>query len=104
MDNFAHEKNIFMGKDNLDWGAMKISSLFRKMFIPTLLGMMLACTMGIVDGVVVGQGVGSDALASVNIVAPFFLITTGFGLMFGTGGAIVASVYLSKSLFKNKCE
>lgn len=101
MDNFAHEKNIFMGKDNLDWGAMKISSLFRKMFIPTLLGMMLACTMGIVDGVVVGQGVGSDALASVNIVAPFFLITTGFGLMFGTGGAIVASVYLSKGQKKN---
>ena len=85
-----------MEKSNLEWGTMKIHSLFRKMFIPTLLGMMLACTMGIVDGVVVGQGVGSDALASVNIVAPFFLITTGFGLMFGTGGAIVASVYLSK--------
>lgn len=33
--------------------------------------------------------------AAVNIVAPFFLITTGIGLMFGSGVSIVASVHLS---------
>lgn len=75
---------------------MDIPALFRKMFVPTLLGMLLASTMTIVDGAIVGQGAGSDALAAVNIVAPFFLITTGIGLMFGTGVSIVASVHLSQ--------
>ena len=52
--------------------------------------------MNIVDGAVVGQGVGSDALAAINIVAPFFLITAGVGLMFGAGVSIVASVHLAQ--------
>lgn len=85
-----------MNRDRIDWGTANIPSLFRKMFVPTLLGMLLASTMCIVDGAIVGRGVGSDALAAVNIVAPFFLITTGIGLMFGTGGSIVASIHLSK--------
>ncbi len=75
---------------------MDISDLFRKMFIPTFLGMLMISSITIVDGAFVGQGVGSDALAAVNIVAPFFLLTTGVALMFGSGAAIVASVHLSR--------
>lgn len=85
-----------MQRDSIDWGTMHIPSLFRKIFIPTLLGMLLASTMNIVDGAVVGQGVGSNALAAINIVAPFFLITTGVGLMFGSGVSIVAAVHLAR--------
>lgn len=85
-----------MERDRIDWENMNIPLLFRKMFLPTLLGMLLASTINIVDGIFVGQGVGSDALAAVNIVAPFFLITTGIGLMFGSGVSIVASVHLSR--------
>ncbi len=75
---------------------MNIPALFRKIFIPTLLGMLMVASITIIDGAFVGQGVGSDALAAVNIVAPFFLITTGVGLMFGTGASIVASIHLSR--------
>ncbi|MGM9796243.1 MAG: MATE family efflux transporter [Parabacteroides sp.] len=85
-----------MERDSIDWGGMYIPSLFRKLFVPTLLGMLLVSTMNIADGVFVGRGAGSDALAAVNIVAPFFLLTTGIGLMFGSGVSIVASVHLSK--------
>jgi putative MATE family efflux protein len=82
-------------RDSIDWGRTSIPRLFVKMFFPTLFGMLLASTVNIVDGIFVGHGVGSDALAAVNIVAPFFLITTGVGLMFGSGVSIVASVHLS---------
>lgn len=85
-----------MQRDSLDFGKMNIPALFGKMFVPTLLGMMLMSTITIADGAMVGQGVGSDALAAVNIVAPFFLITTGVGLMFGSGASIVASVHLAQ--------
>lgn len=85
-----------MERDRIDWGSMNIPLLFRKVFVPTLLGMLLASTINIADGAFVGQGAGSDALAAVNIVAPFFLITTGIGLMFGSGVSIVASTHLSR--------
>lgn len=85
-----------MERDRIDWQKMDVVLLFRKMFVPTLLGMLLVSTINIADGVFVGRGAGSDALAAVNIVAPFFLITTGIGLMFGSGVSIVASVHLSQ--------
>lgn len=43
-----------------------------------------------------GHGVGSDALAAVNIVAPLFLISSGIGLLFGIGSSVVSSIHLAK--------
>ena len=62
-----------MMQDSIDFGTMNIPKLFRMMFIPTLLGMILSATINIADGIFVGRGVGNDALAAVNIVAPFFM-------------------------------
>jgi Na+-driven multidrug efflux pump len=39
--------------------------------------MVFASLFTVADGIFVGQGVGSDALAAINIVAPLFLMTTG---------------------------
>lgn len=52
--------------------------------------------LNITDGAFVGHGVGSDALAAVNIVAPLFMIMGGVGLMFGIGSSVVASIHLAK--------
>lgn len=89
-----------MMQDSIDFGTMNIPKLFRMMFIPTLLGMILSATINIADGIFVGRGVGSDALAAVNIVAPFFMLATGIGLMFGVGASIVASIHLSHQKVK----
>lgn len=82
-------------KDSIDFGSMDISKLFRKLLIPTVLGMVFSAIFVITDGIFVGKGVGSDALAAVNITAPLFMITTGIGLMFGVGGSVVASIHLA---------
>ena len=50
----------------------------------------------VVDGIFVGNGIGSDAMAAVNISAPIFMIITGVGLMFGMGGGILTSINLSQ--------
>lgn len=83
-------------KDSIDFGSMEIPRLFRKLFIPTVLGMVFSAVFVITDGIFVGKGVGSDALAAVNITAPLFMITTGIGLMFGVGASVVASIHLSQ--------
>lgn len=85
-----------MMKDSIDFGSMRIPELFRRLFIPTVLGMVFSAVFVITDGIFVGKGVGSDALAAVNITAPLFMITTGIGLMFGVGASVVASIHLSQ--------
>ncbi len=87
-------------KDSIDFGSMEIPKLFRKLLIPTVLGMIFSAVFVITDGIFVGRGIGSDALAAVNITAPLFLISTGVGLMFGVGASVVASIHLSQGKVK----
>lgn len=84
-------------RDSIDFGQMEIGRLFRKLLIPTVLGMVFSAVFVITDGIFVGKGIGSDALAAVNITAPLFMLTTGIGLMFGVGASVVASVHLARN-------
>lgn len=89
-----------MNRDKLDFGTGKISSLFRAMFFPTLIGMLFNSALNICDGMFVGHGVGSDGLAAINIVAPLFLVCTGIGLMFGIGASVIGSIRLAEGNVK----
>lgn len=84
----------------LDYAGDKISRLFCKLFFPTLLGMIFNALITIVDGVFVGQGVGPDGIAAVNIIAPLYMVTTGIGLMFGIGASVVAGIAMSQNDFR----
>ncbi len=83
-------------KDEIDFKNEPLGRLFAKIFVPTLLGMLSGAALNIADGMFVGLGIGSDALAAVNIVAPMYLLSSGVGLMFGTGASVVAAIHLSK--------
>ena len=85
-----------MQRDNLDFRNMSVSKLYTKQLFPTLLGMVSSALFTVVDGIFVGRGIGSDAIAAVNIAAPVFMIAAGLGLMFGMGGGILASINLSR--------
>lgn len=87
-------------RDSLDYGEMRVPRLFRKLFFPTLLGLISSVLLNLADGIFVGRGVGSDALAAINIAAPVFQIATGIALMFGSGVSVVAAVHLSKGNYK----
>ena len=89
-------KKIDKERDSIDFGKSKIEPLFNSIFYPTLLSMVFASLFTVADGIFVGQGVGSNALAAINIVSPLFLITTGLALMFGVGMSVVASIHLSQ--------
>lgn len=89
-----------MERDKLDFGNGKIRELFRAMFFPTLIGMAFNSALNICDGMFVGHGVGSNALAAINIVAPLFLICTGIGLMFGIGASVIGGIRLAEGNVK----
>lgn len=82
-------------RDSIDFGSMNIPALFVRLFIPTLLGLIFGAVLNLADGMFVGKGVGSEALAAVNIGAPVFLFCTGLSLMFGSGVSVVASIHMS---------
>lgn len=88
-------------RDSIDFKNTEIAPLFRKLLLPTVLGMIFSALFVITDGIFVGKGIGSDALAAVNIVAPLWLFSTGVGLMFGVGASVVASIHLSHGKVKS---
>lgn len=83
-------------RDALDFGTMNVPRLFVKLFVPTLMGMIFSAILNLADGIFVGKGVGSDALAAINVAAPIYLVATGVALLFATGVSIVAAVHLSQ--------
>lgn len=85
-----------MKRDAIDFERDRVSVLFRKLLIPTLLGTISISAVTAIDGIFVGHGVGADGVAAVNIVVPIYQIMSGIGLMIGAGCSVVASIHLSR--------
>ena len=85
-----------MQRDAIDLGRLKVATLFRRYFVPTLLGMVSISAVTVVDGIFVGRGVGSDGIAAINICYAPMLVFTGIGLMAGIGCSVVASIHLAQ--------
>lgn len=86
-------------KDNtnaLDYGKTNVPRLFASLFFPTLMGLVFSALLNLADGIFVGKGVGSNALAAVNVAAPIYLVSTGIALLFATGVSIVAAINISQ--------
>ena len=93
-------KDMKKHRDSIDFARENIPRLFLRLFVPTLLGLLFGAMLNIADGIFVGRGVGSDALAAVNIAAPIFLFATGTALLFGSGVSVVVAIHLSHSNYK----
>ncbi len=94
------KKKRDLSRDKIDFGTGKIGPLFRALFFPTLIGMVFMSLQTVIDGIFVGQGVGADGIAAVNIVAPLWMVVTGLGLMFGIGASVIGGVHLAEKNVK----
>lgn len=84
-----NESTINLGQEN-------VGLLFRSYFVPTLLGMLSLSAVTALDGVFVGHGIGSEAIAAINICIPLLMVFTGIGLMAGAGASVSASILMSR--------
>ncbi|MDE5706633.1 MAG: MATE family efflux transporter [Alistipes sp.] len=89
-----------MKKDAIDFGSPDVGRVFRKMFFPTLFGMLSISAVTAVDGIFIGHGVGGDGIAAVNIYVPLLMLFQGVGLMVGVGCSVVVSIHLSRGRVK----
>lgn len=86
-----------MGTLNERLGSQTVTKSFFQYFLPTLFGMMLMSVNIVIDGIFVGNGVGSVALASVNIAVPVFSIIISIALLIGIGGATLYSMAMGEN-------
>lgn len=73
----------------------KIKSLFGYIF-PAMGGLFVTYLYNVVDGIFVGQGVGTAALGAVNIGVPFITFVVAVAAMFPMGGATVVAIRVGR--------
>lgn len=73
----------------------RTKSLFGYIF-PALGGLFVTYLYNVVDGIFVGQGVGSAALGAVNIGVPFITFVVAIAAMFPMGGATVVAIRMGR--------
>lgn len=50
----------------------------------------------VVDGIFVGQGIGSSGLGAVNLAVPFICILTAVAMMIAMGGSTITSIFIGQ--------
>lgn len=69
----------------------KLSNEFWKYVVPSMFAMLLSGFYSIVDGLFVGNAVGNDALAAINLAYPIQVVLNATAVGIGIGGSICMS-------------
>ena len=77
--------------DELKHNNTFIKNTFKRALFPCMLTILSANINVIVDGILVGQKIGSDALAAINLCMPISLFLCVIGSFFSSGSAINSS-------------
>ncbi len=74
----------------------KILILFLKYCIPAVIAMIITGVQGMIDGIFVGNYIGSNALASINIGMPFLQVILGLSMIVSIGTQSYVGVSLGR--------
>lgn len=69
---------------------------FLRFVSPAIVSMVFISLYTIIDGIFVSTLVGSDALASINIILPIINLICGFGIMMATGGGAIVAIKMGE--------
>ena len=79
----------------------KISKVYTKFAIPAVLTSILMISTFLVDGILIGQFIGPEGLASFNLVFPMFSFLAATGITIATGGSALIGKYLGENKTKD---
>ena len=69
-----------------------VSKLFFRYLIPAIMANMVTSIYILADTIIIGKGIGIEAMAALNIILPLFSLFFGTGLLFGVGGSVLMSI------------
>lgn len=79
-------------------GTERLSKLFVKFSLPAVASMIISGIQGIIDGLFLGNFVGQNAMASVNLVLPFTQIIIGISMVVSIGSLSLMGIRLGANM------
>lgn len=79
---------------NLESIKKKTVQMILQFSIPSIIAMVLTSLITIVDGFFIGNYIGKEGLAAVNLGLPILYVYLAIGIMFGVGGIAIAGIAL----------
>lgn len=70
----------------------QVRELYLRFLLPSLGSAMVMSIYTLTDAIVIGQGVGADALAALSITTPLLCVLMAMGILFGVGGSVQMSM------------
>ncbi len=70
----------------------QVKKLYLRFLLPSLGSAMVMSIYTLTDAIVIGQGVGADALAALSITTPLLCVLMAMGILFGVGGSVQMSM------------
>lgn len=77
-----------------------IFNLFWKFVFPSVIGVLVAGILEIIDGFFIGNALGSQGLAGITLAYPPYIVIVGIGVLIGTGSSSLAALQFGKGEFK----
>ena len=74
----------------------KVLPVFFHYAVPSVIGMLAVTSAGVIDGVFIGNFVGSTALAAVNIAQPAWAVFAAIVFMLAVGGSVMCGKFLGE--------
>lgn len=85
--NLKHENKVLTGP---------IIANFFSLVIPSLVGLVAFSSASIIDGMFIGNFIGTPALAAINLTIPYLNVIFGIAFMLGIGGSVIAGKYIGE--------
>ena len=73
-----------------------VNAKFWKFALPSMLGQLLNSLFIIVDGFFIGQNLGDNGLAAINVAWPIVALIQAVSMAIGTGSAVQMAIYIGK--------
>ena len=89
-----------MKSESASFGIQPIPQLLIKQAVPASIGILVMSLNVLIDTIFVGQWIGSNAIAAINVVLPVSFFIAALGMAIGLGGGSI----ISRSLGKNNLE
>ncbi len=83
-----------MNNQEVILGTENVPKLFLKYCIPAVVAMVITGMQSMIDGIFVGNFIGSNALASINISIPFYQLIIGVSMVISIGTQSYVGIYL----------
>ena len=74
-----------------------LKNTYNRYLIPTMLSVLGGTINVFFDGIIIGQKLGSDGLAALNLCMPIFLTLCTFGSLIASGACLISSREIGKS-------